>query len=169
MATSFSLRPWQLSDLSDLVKFANNEKIASRLTDMFPHPYTKEDGIKFIEMARQHDPLQIFALEIEGRAAGAIGLHPQQDIHRLNAELGYWLAEEYWGHGIMPEAIRVMIKYGFENFAIERIFARPYGSNLASQRVLEKAGFQLEGRFVNTLIKRGVLEDELIYAKRRGQ
>lgn len=156
-----------MDDLDDLVRYANNQNIASKLTDQFPYPYKKEDGESFIKMTMEHDPLQIFAISIEGKACGAIGLHPQLDIHRKNAELGYWLAEPFWGNGIIPGAIIQMVEYGFEHFEINRIFARPFGSNLASQRVLEKAGFQLEARFKNTTIKNGVYEDEIFYAIRK--
>jgi RimJ/RimL family protein N-acetyltransferase len=162
----FRLRAYSIDDLDMLVKYANNPKIASNLTDMFPHPYKKEDGEKFIKMASQHDPLQIFAIDIDGNASGAIGIHPQTDIHRRNAELGYWLAEPFWGKGIITEAIKQMVKYAFKNFEIDRIFARPFGKNTASQRVLEKAGFELEARFKNIVIKNGVYEDELVYAVR---
>lgn len=163
----FKLRPFSLSDLDDLVKHANNFNVSKNLTDRFPHPYTAEHGRAFIEMTLASDPISVFAITADDRVIGGIGLHPQQDVQRLNAELGYWLAEPYWGKGIMSRAIPQMIEFGFQNLNINRIFARPYGSNLASQRVLEKAGFRLEGRFEKTLIKNGVLEDELIYAVRR--
>lgn len=164
---SHLLRPWSLSDLDSLVKYADNLKIARYLTDRFPHPYTREGGKAFIEMAMQAKPTAIFAIEVDGEAAGGIGLHPQYDIQRRNAELGYWLAEPHWGKGIVTAAVREMVEYAFNNFDIDRVFARPFGSNLASQRVLEKAGFKLEARFEKTLIKFGIYEDELVYAVRR--
>lgn len=163
----FKLRPFSLSDLDELVKHANNFNVAKNLTDKFPHPYTTEHGRAFIEMTLAANPVTIFAITVDDKVVGGIGLHPQSDIYRLNAELGYWLAEPYWGKGIMTQAVLQMIDFGFKNLDINRIFARPYGSNLGSQRVLEKAGFQLEGRFDKTLIKNGVLEDELVYAVRK--
>jgi len=163
----FHLRSWQTDDIDALVSFANNPRIASRLTDQFPHPYRREDGIQFLNICHQHDPMQILAIDIGGMASGAIGIHPQSDIHRLNAELGYWLAEPFWGKGIMTVAIQQMVRYAFSHFPVERIFARPFGSNIASQRVLQKAGFVLEARFQNTLIKNGVYEDELVYGIRK--
>lgn len=163
----FQLRPFALSDLDTLVRYANNFNIAKNLTDMFPHPYHEEHGRGFIEKTLAADPVTIFAIATPDHIIGAIGLHPQFDIHRKNAELGYWLAEPFWGKGIMPRAIAQMVDFGFKNLDITRIFARPFGSNLASQRVLEKAGFRLEGRFEKTLFKNGVFEDDLIYAVRR--
>jgi RimJ/RimL family protein N-acetyltransferase len=81
--------------------------------------------------------------------------------------MGYWLAEEYWGRSIMPEAIRQIVDYGFRTFGIERIFARPFGSNERSHKVLQKAGFTFEARFEKTIIKDGYIDDELWFAIRR--
>lgn len=165
--SSFNLRPWKQTDLPDLVRFANNPAIARNLTNAFPHPYTEEHAKKFIEMAGSADPVRIFAIESEGHACGGVGLHLQADVYCMNAELGYWLAEPFWGRGIMTRAVQDMVRYGFEHFDITRIFARPYGSNKASQRVLEKAGFALEAHLKGTFLKNGVVEDEFIYAVRR--
>ncbi|HEX5002552.1 MAG TPA: GNAT family protein [Bacteroidia bacterium] len=167
MGVNFELRPWSFSDLESLVKYANNPAIARNLTNQFPHPYLVQHGRQFIEMAMSHHPVRIFAIEINGEAAGGIGIHPQNDVYCTNAELGYWLAETYWGNGIITQSIIQMIAYGFKNFEINRIFARPSGSNKASQRVLEKAGFVLEATLKGTFLKNGVVEDELIYAVRR--
>ena len=163
----FSLRPFTINDLDSLVKYANNPNIANNLTDKFPYPYTKENGKMFIEFATKNTPTNIFAIDINGEICGGIGIHPQEDVHRKNAELGYWLAEPFWGNGIITKAIIQIVEYGFINFDITRIFARPYGTNVASQRVLEKAGFTFEGRFEKTLFKNGEFKDELIYAVRK--
>lgn len=163
----FTLRPWAISDVDSLVKYANNFHIAKWLTNKFPHPYTEEDGKNFIAFATSDHPSTIMAIDINGEACGGIGLHPQSDIHCKNAEMGYWLAEPFWGNGIITKAILQMVDYGFITFDINRIFARPFGTNIASQKVLEKAGFVLEGRFKKTLFKNGEHEDELVYAIRK--
>ena len=163
----FTLRRWSMDDLDALMINANNAKIARNLQDGFPHPYTEESGRKFIEMATSSDPLLIKAIDINGQAVGAIGIHPQENIFRKNAEMGYWLAEPYWGKGIMTEAIRRMVDYGFATFDINRIYARPFGSNIGSQRALEKAGFQFEARLKGTILKNDRIEDELIYSIRK--
>lgn len=165
--TDFKLRPWTINDLDSLVENANNSKIAKFMTDGFPHPYTRENGKAFIEFATKNNPIHIFAIDVNGKAVGGIGIHPQSDIYKKNAELGYWIGEKFWGQGIISKAITQMITFAFTTYDIDRLFARPYGTNIASQRVLEKAGFKLEGRFEKTLIKNGELLDELIYAIRR--
>ena len=163
----FHLRPFTIEDLTSLVKFANNFNIAKNLMDVFPNPYTEENGKAFIEIATKNIPPNILAIEINGEAAGAIGLHPQNDIYRKNAELGYWLAEPYWGKGIITEAIKQMVDYGFGHWDFTRIYARPFGSNIASQKALQKAGFVLEAKLEKTIFKNDEFHDELIYAIRR--
>jgi len=163
----FILRPWTINDLDSLVANANNYNIARFMTDGFPHPYTRENGKVFIQMATKDDPIHIFAIEVNRKAVGGIGIHPQSDIMKKNAELGYWLGEDYQGKGIITKAITQMIAFGFKTFDITRIYARPFGTNLASQRVLEKTGFTLEARIEKNIFKNGEFYDELIYAVRR--
>lgn len=165
----FILRPWTADDLGSLVQNANDPDIARFLTDGFPHPYTEANGKAFIEFAMKGNPTHIFALEVQGEAAGGIGIHPQQDIMRKNAELGYWLARKHWGQGIISRAIPKMVDYGFRTFDITRIYARPFGNNPASQRVLEKCGFRLEAKLEQVIFKNGQFLDELIYAVRKNQ
>lgn len=163
----FTLRKWKPEDASTLMKYANNPKIAANLTDQFPHPYKRENAEAFIAMAMKNEPLNIFAIDVNGEAIGGIGLHFQQDIHKKNMELGYWVAEPFWGKGIMTKAVLQIVEYGFKTFDMERVFARPFGTNIGSQKVLEKAGFILEARLEKTLYKNGEFLDELIYAVRR--
>lgn len=164
----FKLRPFEINDLQSLVKYANNTKIAQFMTNQFPHPYTEETGKAFIEFCMSHYPTRIFTFEINGKASGGIGIHPQADIMCKNAELGYWLAEPFWNLGIVSKAVIQALDYGFKTFDINRIYARPFSNNLASQKVLEKCGFKLEARIEKNIFKNGEYLDELIYAVRRG-
>ena len=168
MAT-VKIRSWEAGDLDDLVRGADNPNVARWMTDGFPSPFTPDDGRTFIASVQSDDPPQVFVIEVDGRAAGSIGIFPRSDIHRLSAEMGYWLAEEFWGRGIMAEAIAQIVDYGFLTFDIERIFARPFGSNIRSHRVLQKAGFRLEARFEGTIFKNGHRDDELWFAIRKEQ
>src|ERR1041385_6489097 len=144
---NFSLRPFRDSDLENFLLHSNNFEVAKNLTDKFPYPMTLEFAKNTIEFAAKDNPTRRFAIDVNGELVGAIGIHPKEDIERKNAELGYWLAEKYWGKGIMTNAIKQMVEYGFKNFDVDRIFARPFGTNIASQKVLEKAGFIFEGKF----------------------
>jgi len=163
MRENLTLRPWEVSDLKNLLKYANNLKIAQNMTNAFPHPYSKEAGKKFIAMANSKIPVSIFAICINNQAIGGIGVHPQQDIHEKCAELGYWLAEPFWGKGIVSKAVLQMIDFAFQNFDIVRLYARPFSSNIGSQKVLEKCGFKHEATLKKSIYKNGVYLDELIY------
>lgn len=156
-----------MDDLESLVHHANNYNIARFLNDHFVHPYTEEAGKAFINMVSSMNPARILAIAVEGKAVGAIGLHPQTHIEQKNAELGYWLAEPFWGKGIATRAVLQMVDYGFAQLPINRIFARPFGNNIASQKVLEKAGFVLEAQYKGTFYKNGEYLDELVYAVRK--
>ena len=161
----FKLRKWMSSDLENLVEHANNYNIAKWLTNQFPFPYTNEDGKNYLNMIENDNPTKVFAIEVEGKAVGSIGIFPQSDIHEKSAEIGYWLSERYWRNGIMSKAIQEVAQYGFDTFDIVRIFARPFSTNTGSQKVLEKAGFKLEARLKQALYKKGEYMDELIYVK----
>ena len=165
----FKLRPWTLDDLESLVYFANNKEIAKFMNDQFPHPYTIENGKAFIAFATKDSPVHIFAIDINGQAVGGIGIHPQSGVEQKNAELGYWLAEPFWGKGIITEAVKQMVIFAFNTYDINRIFARPFGTNIASQKVLEKAGFALEAKFKDSFFKYGEYLDELVYSIRRNK
>ncbi len=163
---NFILRPWTIEDLDSLVKYANNYKIAKNLTNRYPYPYAIDNGKAFIESATREVPANIFAIDVNDEAVGGIGIHPQKNIQLKNAELGYWLAEPFLGNGIATAAVKQMVEYGFKTYDITRIFAKPFGTNIASQKVLEKAGFRLEARFEKSLFKNGEYLDELVYAVR---
>jgi len=161
----FVLRPWQDSDAWSLPVHANNKKIFDQLRDLFPYPYTREDAIRWINMVKPlNDPVKYFAIEVEGEAAGSIAILPKEDVYRLNAETGYFLSEKYWGRGIITEALKTIVKYGFNTFDIIRIYAEPYSDNYASRRALEKAGFSLEATFRKNVIKNGIIRDSCIYS-----
>jgi ribosomal-protein-alanine N-acetyltransferase len=165
---AFELRPFRMEDLPALVKHASDPTVAANLTDSFPNPFTEEAGRAFIETAMNTVPPLRRAIDIGGEACGAIGLHPKQDLWRRNMELGYWLGAAHRGKGIMTEAIKRMVQLGFDTYPeVTRIFATPFGSNVASQKALERAGFRLEANLKSTLVKNGVVQDELIYAVRR--
>ncbi|MBK8709027.1 MAG: GNAT family N-acetyltransferase [Flavobacteriales bacterium] len=166
--THFTLREWTMADLPALVEHANDPTVADNLTDAFPHPYTVEHGKAFLARFMGQDPQLVLAIDVDGAAVGAVGIHPQSDVYRRNAELGYWIAKAFRGKRIMTEAVKQATTRAFDILPdIHRVFARPYGSNTASQRVLEKAGFILEARMHGTFLKNGRVEDELIYAIRR--
>ena len=160
-----TIRPWRLDDAESIARHANNRKIWLTVRDLFPHPYTIQDAHEFLQRAMSQQPEMKFCVEIEGAAGGAIGVHRGQDVHRHTATVGYWLGEQFWGRGIMTEAVIAVTDFCFDNFPLHRISAEVFSSNPASARVLEKAGFSLEGRLKNHVLKDGKLLDSVLYAR----
>lgn len=105
-----------------------------------------------------------FAITVDDKAVGSIGIFRQENIHRQTAELGYYIAENYWGKGIMTEAVTQICEYVFDKSDIIRIYAEPFAYNKASCRVLEKAGFQYEGTLRSNAVKNGKVIDMKMYS-----
>lgn len=163
----FVLRPWKQEDVSDVLRYANNDKIARNLRDAFPYPYTLTDAQGFVNSCVEGDEDRQLcrAIEVDGHAVGSIALFLGSDVYRMTAELGYWLAEDYWGRGIMTEAVKRICEEGARRWEdLVRIYAEPFAHNTASRRVLEKAGFTLEGVMRRGVYKRGQVCDFCMYA-----
>ena len=164
-----ALRKWRLSDAKDLAAALNNEKILNHLREGLPFPYTERDAADYITATLSADENDTFAyaITVDDRAVGSIGAFRQGNIHRRTAELGYYLAEEYWGQDIMTGAIRQICGLIFETTDILRIYAEPFSYNAASRRTLEKAGFQYEGLMKNNAVKNGKVVDMTLYSLTR--
>ncbi len=160
--TKCKLRLWEMGDAEHLTKYANNKNIANCLRDGFPHPYTINDARNWLKNNLTNKNL-LLAIEINNEAIGGIGIIYQSDVYRRTAEIGYWLAEEYWNQGIMTEAIKTLVQHTFNNSDIVRIHAGIFESNTASARVLEKVGFKLEAIHEKAVFKRGKLMNEYMY------
>ena len=160
------LRPWRGEDEEFLVRYANDKEIARWLRDVFPYPYTREDAKGFVAycLAADEDWELLRVIEADGQAVGSITLNRGRDVECRSAELGYWLGRAFHGKGIMTEAVEQMCLLGFKQWDIVRIFAQSYASNQASRRVLEKAGFTLEGTLRRSVCKNGEMLDSCIYA-----
>jgi [ribosomal protein S5]-alanine N-acetyltransferase len=161
------VRSWRKDDLKSLVLHADNAKIAANLRDQFPHPYTRHDGIDFLEYAQTQEPECSFAIEYGDEAVGGVGFLIGRDIARMSAEMGYWLCEELWGRGIVTRAVTAMSNWALDNYGLTRVFAMAFAHNAASIRVLEKAGFEREGVMRRGAIKDGVILDQILFAKVR--
>lgn len=160
----YRLRPWNPDDAQSLVKHANNPSIARNLRDGFPYPYTLKAAHSWLKMVAENEKDMILAIEVEGEAAGGIGMHGMTDVYRFNCEIGYWLSETYWGMGIMSDAVGAMVEYAFTQTHWHRLFACIYENNPSSMRVLEKNGFRKEAIHRRAVIKEGKLMDEHLFA-----
>ncbi len=159
------LREFRRGDEPSLVRHANNRRVWMNVRDSFPYPYRQSDARAWVRLA-SHDGLnQVFAIDVDGFAVGAIGIRRGEDVYRMSAELGYWLGEEYWNRGIATEAVIAMCNYAFDLLRLHRLHAEVFEWNLASMRVLEKAGFVREGVLRRSAVKDHQVIDQVMFAK----
>ncbi len=163
---TIAIRKWKTEDAYDLAQALNNKKILNNLRDGIPYPYTESDALIYITsmLNTQNDSSYAWAITVDGKAIGSIGALRKENIHRQTAEIGYYIAEQYWGKGIGTKALLSACSYIFENTDIIRIFAEPFAHNNASCRILEKAGFVLEGVLRKNAVKNGKIVDMKMYA-----
>jgi ribosomal-protein-alanine N-acetyltransferase len=160
------IREWQIKDAENLALAINNKKVQDNLREGIPYPYTVEDAKEYITsmLSADKDVTYAFAITVDDKAIGSIGVLRCNNIHFRTAEMGYYIAESYWGKGIGTSAVKQTCRYIFENTDILRIFAEPFACNTASCRILEKAGFQCEGILRKNAIKNEVILDMKMYA-----
>lgn len=162
----FQLRRFQAEDAPALAKYANNPNIAANMRDVYPYPYTENDAVQYIRdtIAAGEERQLLRAIDIQGEAAGSIGIILGKDVGRKTAEIGYWLGEPFWGHGIVTQAVQAITKTAFTAYDIVRIYGEPFAHNTGSCKALEKAGFQLEGTLRKSIYKNGEIFDSRLYA-----
>ena len=160
------IREWKIEDKTDLAENLNNMNILNNLRDGLPYPYTEDDAESFIRamLSADKDKTFAFAITLEDRVIGSIGVFRRENIHYRTAEMGYYIGEKYWGNGYTTEAVRQVCDLVFEKTDIIRIFAEPFSHNSASCRVLEKAGFICEGILRSNAYKNGKIVDMKMYA-----
>jgi ribosomal-protein-alanine N-acetyltransferase len=159
------LRPWGITDASQLASIADNKRIADNLRDGFPFPYLLKDAYDWLNLILPENyPPHFFAITIDHQLVGSIGIVTKSDIYRKNFEIGYFLSENYWGKGIATKAIKAATSYAFRDFDVVRIYAEPFSDNIGSRRALEKAGFRLEATLKHYVIKNGIIKDSCIYS-----
>lgn len=151
--------------MNSLVAHANDARVARTVRDHFPHPYTRGDAERWLTHATAVGQANNVAIEVDGEAVGGVGMIPGEDVHRVCAEIGYWLGHAYWGRGIMTEAVTAYSAHLLEHRGFIRLEAPVFETNPASARVLEKSGYGLESRQRRAAIKEGRIIDVLMYVK----
>jgi RimJ/RimL family protein N-acetyltransferase len=162
------LRPFREGDEASLAHHANDRGIWENVRDLFPHPYTLEDAVAWIGVAGEPEVPTSLAIEVDGAVVGGCGFVLGHDIHRFSAEIGYWIGREHWGRGVMSAAVARLVRYGFETFGFERVWAGVIDGNAPSIRVLEKNGFVHEGVHRRAIFKDGRYRDEVMLGLVRG-
>jgi len=161
-----NLRKLKRSDALSICQNANDRLIAKYTR--LPYPYKLDDAYNFIKKTHQNlNKKKSFELGIELKEnkeiIGVISLM-KVDYDNKNAEIGYWLGKKYWGRKIMKEAIKLLLNFGFKKLNLIRIYAKIMHPNISSAKLLEKSGFQYEGRMRKTITKDGKWMDNLIYS-----
>ena len=158
------IRSFHRGDAEALSRYANNRNVSINLRDAFPYPYTLAHAETWIDLVAQQATETDFAIASETELIGGIGIQTQRDVHRRSGEIGYWLGEPFWGRGIATAALRAFTEYAFEQFDLVRVYGYVYEWNPASARVLEKVGYQCEGRLKKSVTKDGQVIDQFVYA-----
>jgi RimJ/RimL family protein N-acetyltransferase len=159
------IRNFTPDDVRSLPKHANDREIWLNLRDRFPHPYSEGHARAYLQFLEANPDHMTYAIEVDGEAAGSISLMPNQDVERVSIETGYWLGRQFWGRGIMTDAVRAITDHAFAAMDITRVYALPFARNAASVRVLEKAGYVREGYLRRSVIKDGVVQDQHVFAR----
>jgi RimJ/RimL family protein N-acetyltransferase len=155
------LRPYTESDIAELLPLIGTREVAAT-TLRIAHPYTEQDARDFLALAQESGKIWLaITLRSDGRQIGGVGLRVD-DQHR-HAELGYWLGVPYWGQGYATEAAREMLRYGFEELGLHRVFASHFKHNPASGRILVKVGMRYEGCQREHLLKWDQFVDSELY------
>jgi RimJ/RimL family protein N-acetyltransferase len=142
--TRLVLRAPIRGDVPEIVRLADNRKIYDVLARL-PHPYTRADGIGFVEILAQRADGRPYAITLNDQFIGVVSFNYEAGEP---AELGYWLGEQHWGKGFMSEAVKGLLEAAFATGLYPRIKARALTTNATSLHVLEKAGFKRVGEGV---------------------
>lgn len=98
-----TIRSWEWSDAKRLATLINNKNIWNNVRDILPHPYSLTDAESFLQHSISAKTTTNFAVLLNGEVVGGIGFIPKEDVYKYNAEIGYWIAEPYWGKALGPQ------------------------------------------------------------------
>ena len=160
------LRPLRMSDARDLFAYAQDPQVSRHV--LWDTHESLSDSRQFLRGAiRQYRRGQpgSFAITLRdsGRMIGTIG-YMWINVEYKSAEVGYSLSRDYWNKGIMTEALRRVIAFGFEELRLNRIEAQHEVDNPASGRVMAHAGMRYEGTLRQRIKNKGRFVDVALYA-----
>lgn len=159
------LRMFDQSDAKEVARLCNNVNIYKN-TLYLPYPYSLKDALSWMERHLKNYEAGVsyeFAVteKESGQLLGAIGLSCNQRFNQ--GEIAYWIGEEFWGKGYATEAAEAVLQFAFKEKKLHKVFARCFGSNPASGRVLVKSGMREEGTLIDHIRKDGRYEDLIHY------
>ena len=159
------LRMFQKSDAADVARLCNNYNIFKN-TLYLPYPYRIEDALLWMEShLENYETSKSYEFAVtdkeNGELFGGIALSNSQRFN--HGEITYWIGEEFWGRGYATEAAEALVQFAFSEKKYHKVFARCFGSNPASGRVLQKLGMREEGILIDHVIKENRYEDLVHY------
>ncbi len=168
----FYLSGLRLTDKPPLLEHLHTKDIYNTTLNI-PHPYSEADADSWLQKRIAHNEKQVkevsFAIrDVEAKLIGVVSADNLELGATHKAEIGYWLARDYWGRGIMTDAVKAYVKYAFEELGLHKLVAHVFELNIGSARVLERSGFKLEGRLRKHFCKDGNLYDARIYGLLKG-
>lgn len=166
------LRKMRLEDAEEMFAYASDPKVTRYL--LWETHRTVEDSEDFLRFAVEGYERGEFGgwgivLSGSGAFVGTCGLDAGYSPEHARAELGYVLSRSHWGRGLMPEAVREVVRFGFEELDLNRVEARCFAGNVASARVMEKAGMAYEGTLRGREYVKGVYRDMRVHSILRGE
>lgn len=163
----WTLRAWRAGDAESLAHHANNIRVWRNMSEGFPYPYSLEVAQHWVDRGHLEFGGNNWAIACDDIAVGGAGIHPGAGHAACSVEIGYWLGEAFWGRGVVTQVAAALTRIAFEPSAVTRVFAPVHADNPASMRVLEKNGFELEGRQRRSVLKAGVPIDITTWARLR--
>ncbi|HVU12591.1 MAG TPA: GNAT family protein [Phototrophicaceae bacterium] len=154
------LRPLELRDAPTICDLAGDYDIAATTLNI-PHPYPEGAAEELIQSLIEKGESANLVLGIVRKAdqqlLGMIDARPNE--RHQHAELGYWIGKPYWNQGYASEAARRLVDYCFAELGLQRVYASYFSQNIASRRVMEKAGMTYEGTLREHLERFGKFQD----------
>ena len=137
------LRPWEETDAESLYEYAKDDRVGP-ITGWPPHT-SVENSLEIIRTVLSEPETYAVCLKEDNRAIGSIGLmvgkRSNLGLPETEGEIGYWLGVPFWGRGLIPEAVRELMRYAFEDLHLETLWCGYFDGNEKSRRVQEKCGF----------------------------
>lgn len=138
------LRPWKESDAESLYEYAKDPEVGPIAG--WPAHTSVENSLEIIKNVLSEDETYAVCLKSDNKAIGSIGLFPptqaQITVSDTEIEVGYWIGVPFWGNGYIPEAVRALQKYAFEELGCTAMWCGHYDGNEKSRRCQEKCGFK---------------------------
>lgn len=159
------LRSYLPEDAARLAHYASDTRVTEFMRETETRQYAVAEAAAWIDFVRAQQPECHFAIALDDALIGGIGLELQPDVYAHSAEISYWIAEAHWGRGFATRAVAALSEHAFGTLGLVRLYARVFDGNDASRRVLEKCGYEVEGRLRSAAQKDAHYVDQWLYSR----